>query len=54
MNNNITKVVMPAWIFEQARDKEHLKKLVLDYMQRYPKEYVVKGIKNGFAICIKN
>ncbi|NRG47334.1 RusA family crossover junction endodeoxyribonuclease [Bacillus sp. CRN 9] len=36
-------------MFEQARDKEHLKKLVLEYIQRYPKEYVVKGIKKVAA-----
>lgn len=41
---------MPAWIFEQAKDKEHLKQLVLEYMQRYP-DYVVKSVKKKFAVC---
>jgi hypothetical protein len=45
-----TNVLLPAWIFEQAKDKEHLKKLVLEYMQRYP-DYVVKSVKNKFAVC---
>jgi hypothetical protein len=45
-----TKVVLPAWVFEQAKDKEHLKKLVLDYMRKYP-DYNVKSVKNGLAVC---
>jgi len=45
-----TKVVLPSRIFKEAQDKEHLKKLVLQYMQRYP-DYAVKAVKNGFAIC---
>jgi hypothetical protein len=47
---NQTKVLLPAWIFEQAQDKEHLKKLVLNYMKRYP-EYTVKRVNNQFAEC---
>ena len=45
-----TNVLLPAWIFKQATDKDHLKKLVLQYMQRYP-NYIVKRIENGFAVC---
>ncbi|WP_203554977.1 hypothetical protein [Bacillus sp. B15-48] len=45
-----TNVLLPRWVFDQAEDKEHLKKLVLHYMQRYP-DYVVKKIKNGMAVC---
>jgi hypothetical protein len=45
-----TNVVLPAWIFVQAKDKEHLKKLVLDYIRKYP-DYTVKKIKNGLAVC---
>ncbi len=45
-----TNVLLPAWIWEKATDKNHLKQLVLEYMSRYP-DYVVKKIRNGFAIC---
>lgn len=44
------KVLLPAWIWEEAQDKEHFKQLVLDYMQRYP-DYTVKSVKDGFAVC---
>jgi hypothetical protein len=43
-------VLLPAWIWEEAKDKEHLIKLVLEYMQNYP-HYTVKKIKDRFAIC---
>ena len=43
-------VLLPAWVFEQAEDKQHLKQLVLEYMQRYP-DYRVKALKGGFAVC---
>jgi hypothetical protein len=46
------KILLPKWNWEEAKDKEHLKRLVLQYMQRYP-EYTVKSVKDGFAICIK-
>lgn len=49
--NNQTNVVLPAWIFEQAQDKEHLKQLVLKYMRKGYPTYQVKRIKNGFAVC---
>jgi hypothetical protein len=39
-------------IWEEAEDKEHFKKLLAEYMRRYP-HYIVKGIENGFAICEK-
>lgn len=45
-----TNVLLPAWIFKQAKDKDHLKQLVLDYMRKYP-DYTIKSIKNGFAVC---
>jgi hypothetical protein len=44
------KVLLPKWIWEEAKDKEHLKRLVLQYMQRYP-NYTVKIVKDRFAIC---
>lgn len=44
------RVLLPERLFKEARDKEHLKMLVLQYMRHYP-NYVVKSVKNGFAIC---
>jgi hypothetical protein len=44
------KILLPKWIWEEAKDKEHFKQLVLQYMRRYP-EYTVKSVKDGFAIC---
>lgn len=50
ISSNHTNVLLPAWIWEEAKDKQHLKKLVLEYMQRYP-EYTVKKVKDRFAVC---
>jgi hypothetical protein len=47
-----TNVLLPAWIWEKATGQEHLKQLVLQYMQRYP-DYSVIAVKNGFAICAR-
>lgn len=47
-----TNVLLPAWIWEKATDKNHLRQLVLEYMRRYP-NYTVKAVKNGFAVCIR-
>jgi hypothetical protein len=44
------RVLLPNWIWEQATDKDHLKRLVLNYMQRYP-HYIVISVKSGFAFC---
>lgn len=47
---NQSNVLLPAWIFEQAKDVDHLKELVLDYMKRYPGYRVLK-VKGKFAVC---
>ncbi|UYL94191.1 hypothetical protein PK52_gp42 [Geobacillus phage vB_GthS_PK5.2] len=53
LNNPPTyKVLLPRWIWEEAKDEEHFKQLVREYMRRYP-ELTVKRVTNGFAICIK-
>jgi hypothetical protein len=51
-NEAYYKVLLPKWIWEEAKDKEHFKQLVLQYMRRYP-EYTVKSVKGGFAICVR-
>ncbi|MEK4171003.1 hypothetical protein MHI22_05445 [Lysinibacillus sp. FSL L8-0312] len=50
MNNVPTKVLLPAWIFEQAKDNDEIRRLVLDYMRRYPNYRIVK-ISGSFAHC---
>jgi hypothetical protein len=42
------KVLLPRWIWEEAKDIEHFKQLVLTYMQRYP-EYIVRSVKGRFV-----
>lgn len=46
------KVLLPRWIWEEAEDKEHFKKLVMGYMERYP-HYKVVRIQEKFAICVR-
>lgn len=46
-----TNILLPAWIWEEAKDKDHLKKLVLKYMKKSYPDYTVKVVKNSFAIC---
>jgi hypothetical protein len=43
------RVLLPNWVFD-ASDKEHFKKNLASYMRWYP-NYIVKGIKDGFALC---
>ncbi|WP_248892260.1 hypothetical protein [Bacillus methanolicus] len=46
------KVLLPEWIWKEAKTKEEVKRLVLQYMQRYP-YYAVKKVKDGFAVCVR-
>ncbi|WP_313469869.1 hypothetical protein [Lysinibacillus sp.] len=50
MNNVPTKVLLPAWIFGQAKDNDEIRRLVLDYMRRYPNYRIVK-VSGSFAVC---
>ncbi|MGP7817739.1 hypothetical protein [Niallia sp. 01092] len=45
-----THVVLPERLWEEAKDAEHLKELILQYMQRYP-QLKVKTVHNGMAVC---
>ena len=45
-----THVLLPAWIWEKAQDKNELKAFILEYMKKYP-NYTVKAVKNQMAIC---
>ena len=51
MNNVPHRVLLPAWIFQQARgNNDEIKRLVLDYMTRYPNYRVLK-VSGSFAVC---
>lgn len=50
INQDQHRVLLPSRIFEEAKDKDELKRLALQYMKRYP-HYFIKEIKDGFAIC---
>ncbi|MEG0450928.1 MAG: hypothetical protein RR595_13815 [Lysinibacillus sp.] len=44
-------MLLPSWIFEQAQgDKDEIKRLVRDYMRRYPNYQIIK-VSGSFAIC---
>jgi hypothetical protein len=49
-HTDLHKVLLPGRLWKEATDKDHIKKLVLQYMQRYP-DYVVKSVRDGFAVC---
>ncbi|MGE7840088.1 hypothetical protein ACQKNX_04785 [Lysinibacillus sp. NPDC093712] len=50
MNNVPSKVLLPAWIFQQAKDNDEIRRLVLQYMRRYP-NYRVMKVSGSFAVC---
>lgn len=46
-----SRVLLPRWIFSEAGDdKTELRRLISDYMKRYP-GYTVLKVKGGFAVC---
>lgn len=50
MNNVPHKVLLPAWIFQQAKDNDEIRRLVQEYMARYPHYRVIK-VRGSFAVC---
>ncbi|UKJ44316.1 hypothetical protein [Lysinibacillus sp. ACHW1.5] len=51
MNSNVPhKVLLPAWIFQQAKDNDEIRRLVLQYMTRYPNYRIVK-VSGSFVVC---
>ncbi|GED66289.1 hypothetical protein LFU01_47410 [Lysinibacillus fusiformis] len=53
MNSNVPhKVLLPAWIFQQAKDNDEIRRLVLEYVTRYPNYRVIK-VSGSFAVCEK-
>lgn len=45
------KVLLPRRIWEEAKNKEHFKQLVLEYMGASYPDYLVKKVQGRFAIC---
>lgn len=48
--HNRSRVILPEWIWKEAKDKAHFKELVATYMRRYPGYKVIK-IARHYAIC---
>lgn len=48
--HNKSNVLLPAWVFEQAQDKNQQRQLIKQYMKRYP-GYTILEVKGRFAIC---
>lgn len=45
------RVLLPRWVFDQAQgNEEELRRLVLQYMQRYPNYKIIK-VSGSFAVC---
>ena len=45
------RVLLPRWIFDQAQgNKDEMRRLVLQYMQRYPNYKIIK-VSGSFAVC---
>ncbi|EIT85948.1 hypothetical protein A374_08934 [Fictibacillus macauensis ZFHKF-1] len=44
------RVLLPKRIWRECSTKAEIVQAVKEYMQRYP-HYIVKGVKNGFALC---
>lgn len=44
------RVLLPKWIFVQAKNAKEREKYIFDYLQRYP-HYIFLCEENGFAIC---
>lgn len=51
LNNVPQRVLLPLWIFEQAKgDENEIRRLVIQYMTRYPNYRLLK-ISGSFAVC---
>ncbi|WP_162985587.1 hypothetical protein [Virgibacillus halodenitrificans] len=49
--NNSSKVLLPAWIFEQAHNQRELKQIVIDYLRVGYPDYTMIKINGRLAIC---
>lgn len=52
LDKNQSKVVLPAWVSEGAKNEQEIKAKAIEYItpNRYP-GYKILKVKNGIAIC---
>lgn len=52
LDKNQSKVVLPAWVSEGAKNEQEMKMKAIEYItpDRYP-GYKILNIKNGIAVC---
>ncbi|MCQ6530531.1 hypothetical protein [Bacillus mycoides] len=53
-SNNVTKVVLPAWVYEGEKTEQEIHRNASQYLQRVPKRYLgyrILKIENGMAVC---
>lgn len=50
LNDVPTRIILPRWIWKEAKDKEHFKQLISWYMQRYP-NYKIIELGKYYAVC---
>lgn len=49
--NVYIKVLLPGWIFDQAEDKQELRRLIMAYMNKNYPDYTIEKVKGKLAIC---
>ncbi|MEK3933615.1 hypothetical protein [Bacillus sp. FSL R7-0642] len=52
LDKNQSKVVLPSWVSEGAKNEQEIKAKAIEYItpDRYP-GYKILKVKNGIAIC---
>lgn len=48
--SNKTRVILPRWIWDKAKDKSEFKSLIVNYMKRYP-GYKILELHKYYAVC---
>ena len=48
-----SNVLLPRWIWEEARDKQQFKQFVLQYIRKNYPHYKVIKINGHFAVCVR-
>lgn len=46
-----TTVVLPRWIWDEAKDADHFKELISEYMKKSYPGYKIKRLGRYYAIC---
>lgn len=49
--HNQSNVRLPEWMFETARDKEHLTQLIVAYINKLYPGYRIIKVRGRFAVC---